>query len=340
MGVNLCFKPKLFLTYDNQATVDGVGAQLQRIISVFSISRLAGVGYLHTPLFDIDPQVFSTLSFDERLPQIEAWNNLFSDDLEVFHQAKGQRVFESNKITLIQIRLLRLLSRFSRCRVICKLSNPRIITDKYPDSLLAAPDLMTNSLFDASEAETDEALIIVVHIRQGVLALSQFKDRLLILDHYEKILKFVVDCLNREGIQFKIMIPKENGQDVSLSMSDPEVVLSIELNPNNPSLKFNDDGSINLIHEIPNAELTPILFGAQWLNQSSTYSDFMQMLRADVLITSKSSLSFVAGLLNKNSVKIYTPFWHQPPREWISSENLNEKVFFRMLHEKSAKNSK
>ena len=338
MGTKLDFKPKLFLTYDNQATMDGVGAQLQRIISVFSISRLAGVGYLHTPLFDIDPQVFSSLSFEERLPQIEAWNNLFRDDLEVFHKAKGQRVFESNKISLIQIRLLRLLSRFSRCRVICKLSNPRIITDKYPDSLLAAPDLMINSLFDASEA--DEGLIIVVHIRQGVLALSQFKDRLLRLDHYEKILKFVVDCLNREGMQFKIMIPKENGQDESLSMSDPEVALSIEFNPNNPSLKFNIDGSINLIHEIPNAELTPILFGAQWLNQSSTYSDFMQMLRADVLITSKSSLSFVAGLLNKNSVKIYTPFWHQPPRKWISSEYLNEKVFLRMLHERSAKNSK
>ena len=64
------------------------------------------------------------------------------------------------------------------------------------------------------------------------------------------------------------------------------------------------------------------------------------MLRADVLITSKSSLSFVAGLLNKKSIKIYTPFWHQPPREWISSENLNERVFFRMLHERSAKNFK
>lgn len=340
MGVNLGFKPKLFLTYDNQATVDGVGAQLQRIISVFSISRLAAVGYLHTPLLDIDPQVFSSLSFEERLPQIEAWNNLFRDDLETFHQAKGQRVFESNKISLVQIRLLRFLSRFSRGRVICKLSNPRIITDKYPDSLLAAPDLMVNSLFDESEAETDEGLIIVVHIRQGVLALSQFKDRLLPLDHYEKILKFVVNCLNREGRQFTIIISKENDQDVSLSMSHPDVARSIDLNPNNPSLKFNDDGSINLIHEMPSAELTPILFGAQWLNQSSTYSDFMKMLRADVLITSKSSLSFVAGLLNKKSVKIYTPFWHQTPKEWISSESFNEKVFFRLLPERSAKNSK
>ena len=118
---------------------------------------------------------------------------------------------------------------------------------------------MTDSLFDVSETETDEGLIIVVHIRQGVLALTQFKNRLLRLNHYEKILKFVVDCLIREGKQFKIMIPKENGQDVSLSMSDPEVALSIELNPNNPSLKFNDDGSINLIHEMPNVELMQIL---------------------------------------------------------------------------------
>lgn len=340
MGATLDFKPKLFLTYDNQATMDGFGAQFQRIISVFSISRLAKVGYLHTPLFDFDPQIFSPSSFEERLPQIRAWNELFRDDLEIFRQSKDDRSFKSNGISLFQIRLLRFLTRFSRSRVICKLSNPRIITDKYPDSLLAAPDLMADSLWDDAEGKTDEDLVIVVHIRQGALALSQFKDRLLPLDHYEKILKFVVNCLNHEGMQFKIVIPQENDQGVCLSVGDPEVAHSIELNPNNPSLKFNDDGSVNLIHEKPSAELTPILFGAQWLDQSSTYSDFMKMIRADVLIASKSSLSFVAGLLNKNSVKVYTPFWHQPPRDWINSESLNEEVFCRMLNERIPRDSK
>lgn len=108
-------------------------------------------------------------------------------------------------------------------------------------------------------------------------------------------------------MQFKIIISKENDQDVSLSMKHPEVARSIELNPNNPSLKFNDDGRISLIHEMPSAELTPILFGVQWLNQGSTYSDFMKMLKADILITSKSSLSFVAGLFKQKFHKnIYT----------------------------------
>lgn len=334
MGAKVNFEPKLFLTYNNQATLDGVGAQLQRIISVFSVSKLARVGYLHSPLFDIDPQVFSSSDFEERLPQIKIWNNLFRDDLEKFCPKVGDRVFESASISLIQLRLLRFLSKFSRFRIICKLSNPRNITDKYPESLKVVSELMNDSLWDESARTGVEILTIVVHIRQGVLALSQFKDRLLPLGHYERILESVVNCLHRENRQFKIVVPQESDRGVCLSMDDPEVAKSIALNPNNPSLKFNNDGSVNLIHETPSPELTPILFGARWLEESSTYSDFLQMIRADVLITSKSSFSFVAGLLNNKSIKIYTPFWHSAPSDWINSNDLKEEVLCRMLNER------
>lgn len=340
MDATVDFKPKLFLTYNNQATMDGVGAQLQRIISVFSVSRLARVGYLHSPLSDIDPQVFSSSSFEERLPQIRVWNNLFRDDLEEFRPSAGDRVLVSDSISLHQLRLLRFLSRFSRSRIIYRLSNPRIITDKYPESLRGASELMNDSLRDESARTGVEDLRIVVHIRQGELVLTQFKERLLPLAHYERILKCVVDCLKRNGIKFAIMIPRENGQGTSLSVNDPKVARSIALDPNNANLRINEDRSVTLIHETPSPESTPILFEAHWLDESSTYSDFLRMIRADVLITSKSSLSFVAGLMNNKSIKIFTPFWHTAPSDWISSNDLNEEVFSRMLNERSSKDKK
>lgn len=340
MNARVDFKPKLFLTYNNQAMLDGVGAQLQRIISVFSVSKLARIGYLHSPLFDIDPQVFSSSNFEERVPQIKLWNDLFRDDLEEFCPIDGDMVFESASISLIQLRLLRFFSKFLQFRIICKLSNPRIITDKYPDSLKVASELMNDSLRDESARTIVEALNIVVHIRQGELVLTQFKDRLLPLAHYERILKCIVSVLRRKSVKFQIEIPRENGQGSSLSVHDPKVARSISLDPSNPNLRINEDGSVILIHETASPESTPILFEAHWLDESTTYSDFLRMIRADVLITSKSSLSFVAGLLNSKSIKIFTPFWHKVPSNWISSNDLNEEVFSQMLEERFCEDEK
>lgn len=47
---------KLVLTYDNNTKTDGVGAQLQRIYGIYSISRLLGASYLHSPLGCVDYQ--------------------------------------------------------------------------------------------------------------------------------------------------------------------------------------------------------------------------------------------------------------------------------------------
>lgn len=42
---------------------------------------------------------------------------------------------------------------------------------------------------------------------------------------------------------------------------------------------------------------------------------FEHLVKADVLVMSKSSFSYVAGLYNENKV-LYTPFWHNPLNHW------------------------
>jgi hypothetical protein len=41
------------------------------------------------------------------------------------------------------------------------------------------------------------------------------------------------------------------------------------------------------------------------------------MIHADVLMMAKSSLSYVAGLLNKRGLVIHEPYWHAPVSGWI-----------------------
>lgn len=53
----------------------------------------------------------------------------------------------------------------------------------------------------------------------------------------------------------------------------------------------------------------------------SVEDTFISMVLADVLVTSPSSLSYVAGLLSEGIV-YYIPFWHRPLPHWISVDVL------------------
>ena len=323
------FQPKLFLTYNNQSTVDGVGAQLQRIISTYCISKLARIGYLHSPLWDIDTQIFSPISSDERRAQVAQWNSLFRSDLEIFTRTGNDFILELSSVSLLQIRLIRFFSQFTPRRIILKISNPRDISDSHPECLLFAPQLMDDKLW--SETNKDKTLVIGVHVRQGVLALAQYKERLLPLKHYEEILHQVVAELDKLSVKYKILVLSERNQKSEISLLNPEVKKSIELEPNNPNLIFTSRTEGKLIHEIPDIVKTPILFKAQWLQDESTFTDFISMVRCDILVISKSSLSFVAGLLSRKSIIIYAPFWHEPPSGWHACTNLKSEIFTKAL---------
>ena len=315
-------KRKFFLTYDNEVQMDGVGAQLQRIVSIYGIAKKARVGYLHTGLKDIDPQVFSKSTFQERENELARWNQLFKRDLETFTQLPTDRIISSKHMSFLGLRVIGLISRFSKYRVICKMGNPRIISDKYPECLLHTPEMLGSEVTEIISAASKTEFKIVVHIRQGELVLSQFKDRLLPLSHYEQILGHIVPLLESLNISYRILIPRENGQSKRIPTSDTKITRSISLDPYNKNLHFTNDGYVTLVHEKPSSDLTPNLFKANWLPEESTYADFCKMIQADLLIISKSSLSFTAGLFNKDSIKVYTPFWHTAPQDWINEAQL------------------
>jgi hypothetical protein len=43
-----------------------------------------------------------------------------------------------------------------------------------------------------------------------------------------------------------------------------------------------------------------------------------KLATADVLVMSRSSFSHLAGILNRNGVIMYHPFWHRPLSPWIT----------------------
>ena len=43
-----------------------------------------------------------------------------------------------------------------------------------------------------------------------------------------------------------------------------------------------------------------------------------QLATADVLVMSRSSFSYLGGILNRNGIVLYQPFWHQAPSSWMT----------------------
>ena len=46
-------KPKIALTYDSHSKPDGVGAQIQRVLAIKSLSNNLGLSYIHTPISSV-----------------------------------------------------------------------------------------------------------------------------------------------------------------------------------------------------------------------------------------------------------------------------------------------
>ena len=43
-----------------------------------------------------------------------------------------------------------------------------------------------------------------------------------------------------------------------------------------------------------------------------------ELITADVLVMSRSSFSYVRGILNRNGIVLYHPFWHRAPSSWMT----------------------
>jgi hypothetical protein len=43
-----------------------------------------------------------------------------------------------------------------------------------------------------------------------------------------------------------------------------------------------------------------------------------KLATADILVMSRSSFSYLGGILNRNGIILYYPFWHRAPSSWMT----------------------
>ena len=288
---------RLALTYDNTALTDGIGAQLHRIYAIYSLSRLLGVSYVHTPIGHVDNQGLRAMQHNARDAAFEAEFNALcqipSDPLP------GQRfrVVKLRNISadiFLQLVVAANAPGAGELPLLAQILLPFGITDRFPDGYEICKQI---SPFKRGR---ERRLRVALHVRRGEL-LVHYSDRMLPNSYYISVARKVARVLDALNVDYCIELHTEvvegdftvaPGQ---LGASSPTTITA--------AMSRLDEFSVlpNLVH---------------CLNER-TADCLRKLATADVLVLSRSSFSYVAAILNRGGVVLHHPFWHPPLSSWL-----------------------
>ncbi len=312
LSLSIFKNKRLCLAYDSKKLQDGIGAQLQRIISIKALSETLACSYQHNFISDFDEAVFNNYDTDRKKTLIDSWKNLLNLKDTKFRFSLTLKYSPNHFVSLLVLRFITKVT-FIRIRLLIALPSP--LLDKQPQLYKFCGNYLKKKDF-----KKNSKVQIVVHIRRGEVLLSQFHDRYLPYDYYENIVACVVEALVFFKIEYELHVLIESITNPVLSKNSDKVQNSLQANPANPFLKSLADGNFELLDEILMEDSYPFLLSGNLIRNNNAFSDFKLMCAADILLISKSSFSFTAGLLNEGALKIYHPFWHKPSDDWVADD--------------------
>jgi len=294
----------LVLTYDNSTQTDGVGAQLQRIYGIYSIARLLGASYLHSPLARVDYQGLTALEAkvldpvfqhefndlvniksDVQLPDDFDELSLRDLSLETFHQLVEQitRRGADHRPTVLRLLL------------------PYGIADRFPDCYEVCKEI---SPFAAS-VPTARPLRVALHVRRGELFVVD-SSRMLPNQYYVDVGLQIARTLDALGIDYQI--------DVCTEVPTGAVVVR----PGDQGIGDRIGAPVQLDADMWHLDDFSVLPNSVCSVNERAIDCLRRLATADVLVMSRSSFSYLAAILNRNGIVLYHPFWHSALSTWIT----------------------
>ena len=255
---------------------DGLGAQIQSILSVILVAKQYNLVYVHTPI----------QSLDHVLGEEEFFENFFN--------------LGKNEISIDEINDLDLnIKTIKHPSEIQIKSNTLYITqglhqyaDKFPNSYLNIMSSIRKKFFDVNRdklisVSTSNKLSVALHVRRGDVNIDINSARYTGNLYYKEILNYLYQLA---------------------------VILEIELD-----IHLYSQGKVEDFQELDSYDITYHL-------DECLATTFLNLVNSDILVMSKSSLSYCSALLSEN-IKIYQEFWHKPLDEWIQVKVINDKVW-------------
>ena len=292
------------MTYDGSALNEGAGAQLHRVLGVFALSRAIGASYFHTPVQNIgyrgvpgtfDPDQGQVLAELRHLAPL-------SHDENAKDLATRARVVNVRDATLAE---LQREAGTKATPTLFKVLLPFRVLDRVPSFWSALRDALA-----VAEAPGRKAIRIAVHVRRGDVHFID-RSRLLPNSYYIGVLRRLTKICRTIGLDYTI--------DLFSESVAPGTILTLGgAAPGEANRSFLVDKDMDNFRAFD--EVGPIAYR---INEDLLVT-MNAMREADILISSKSSLSMVAGLLQKQGTVLFHPFWHAALPHWIQTSPSGE----------------
>jgi len=301
----------LTLTYDNLAKQDGIGAQLQRIFGIYSISKKFHLGYLHSPIIETAEELAHNVSSDQELKKLlEQINTTFN-----FPSHSSVNFDEEIFIHNLNVKILfevYLRSLITKRNILLRVCLPFGVIDKHPNWYEYAGSYLRSTLPITRPQKLKQ---VVVHVRHGYKPIVGKNDssapRFLPLTYYSDALKNILKMQNLDinnEIVVHTDIPDKSGHWKPFQDSKLSELASIGYQIDKNTLAFKGiDLRNNYFSDFPNLTVkycAPIL------------ETLYDMMNADVLLMSRSSFSYISGIVNEKSVYIPRSHGHAKMSRW------------------------
>jgi hypothetical protein len=284
------------IAYDSSKVKDGAGAQFHRILSLGLISFLCNLEILRPGIEDVTIHPLDPIQDATALKKyLDYWNrSLFASRNYIQSETLGsvckvQHVQSLNTVTLL---LLSLKSRVSRDRLLIYAKDAHSISDFFVDRYRDSIDFYFSELHPGQRIPrqmTIDSVIDAINVGSNK-APDKVRRMRLFTDS-------PADSFKYKPIQSQVHLWEEmpgfDGETVSNESSEVDKVLQKE------------------------AERLGLQFSVE--RDLDAFQMIVDMSKANILITSRSSLSYVGGLFNRDGLVFYPhQFWHTKLKGWIT----------------------
>jgi hypothetical protein len=302
---------KVFLTYDNQAKQDGIGAQLQRILAIYSISKTFRLKYHHSEILQtIEERAHNAKNQDELATLMNSVNaNFRLPTQNLPKKFKEIKLYNPGLKTFLKVLIQ---SFFSKQTVLIKICLPFSIIEKYPDWYdQAGREVRKTPRYSESRVKNQ----VTVHIRYGykpIVGTNQASTpRFLPLEYYPNALKEILRTQNLD-FNFPIVvqtdIPEKNGTWKPFQEERLTELQAIGYSSHEDQFDFETIELSHYFNEFSNVTI----------KYCDTFIDALEeMSTSKYLLMSRSSFSYIAGILNPHNVYIPKVHNHAKLRRWF-----------------------
>ena len=306
---------KVCLNYNSKYKIDGSGAQLQRIFGLYALAQRYHFDYLHTCITEVAVHALDPFqSSEEMIQYLKKLNNAFL--LPDSTNESFNYIYEEQSLKLTKLLYCAIKSILLKQNILLRVTLPYRLLDIHPDSY----EVIKQDLLNWKNGNPNNAKLgckqIAVHFRSGVGGMAIQKGEKISREIHFDYFKEVIDSItsNIPDGNFEITIFTD------APMQDIEFVPPTEQNTlwsNSPA--FNGERIYILGNDL-SRKFDKYLGKYSIEIGGDPIEAIYKMSSADYLIMGRSSLSYIAGILNIRG-KVYYPanFWHPPLSRWIKA---------------------